>query len=83
MPRQSPKMRRSRFRWLGETTPESRAAFQPWLEKAAASEDPLFFVGHRQGFSGKMVAGGQTLMRIDPANFGVAEIGTHPLERHR
>ena len=23
--------------------PESRAAFQPWLEKVEASEDPLFF----------------------------------------
>ena len=29
-----------RFRWLGEYPPESRAAFQPWLEKAEASEDP-------------------------------------------
>ena len=32
-----------RFRWLFETPPESRAAFQPWLEKVEASEDPLFF----------------------------------------
>jgi RimJ/RimL family protein N-acetyltransferase len=32
-----------RFRWLGETTPESRAAFQPWLDKAEASTDPLYF----------------------------------------
>ena len=33
----------SRFRWLSDHAPESRAAFQPWLEKVEASEDPLFF----------------------------------------
>ena len=61
-----------RFRYLFDVPPESRTAFQPWLEKAAASEDPLFFtVIDRE--SGE-VAGRQTLMRIDPA-FGVAEIG--------
>ena len=27
----------SRFRWLFESAPESRAAFQPWLEKVEAS----------------------------------------------
>ena len=32
-----------RFRWLFEPPPESREAFQPWLDKAAASQDPLFF----------------------------------------
>ncbi len=52
--------------------PESRAAFQPWLEKVEASEDPLFFTVIDKA-SGK-VAGRQTLMRIDPAN-GVIEIG--------
>ena len=61
-----------RFRWLGETTPESRAAFQPWLEKAEASEDPLYFVCIDKA-TGK-VAGRQTFLRIDPAN-GVIEIG--------
>ncbi|MCX7304816.1 MAG: GNAT family protein [Hyphomicrobiales bacterium] len=61
-----------RFRWLGETPPESRAAFQPWLEKAEASEDPLYFTAIDKA-SGK-VAGRQTMMRFDPAN-GVAEIG--------
>lgn len=61
-----------RFRWLGEVTPESRAAFQPWLEKVEASEDPLYFAVIDKA-SGK-VAGRQTMMRIDPAN-GVAEIG--------
>jgi len=61
-----------RFRWLSEVTPESREAFQPWLERVEASEDPLYFTCIDQA-SGK-VAGRQTLMRIDPAN-GVAEIG--------
>jgi RimJ/RimL family protein N-acetyltransferase len=61
-----------RFRWLFEYPPADRAAFQPWLEKSAASEDPLFFavVDRTTG----SVLGRQTLMRIDPA-FGVIEIG--------
>jgi len=61
-----------RFRWLPDYPPESRAAFQPWLDKAAASEDPLFFAVIDRA-SGK-VAGRQTLMRIDAAN-GSIEIG--------
>jgi RimJ/RimL family protein N-acetyltransferase len=61
-----------RFRWLFDYPPESRAAFQPWLEKAAASDDPLFFAVIDKA-SGK-VAGRQTLMRIEPAH-GVIEIG--------
>ncbi len=61
-----------RFRWLFEASPESRAAFQPWLEKVEASEDPLFFTVIDKA-SGR-IAGRQTLMRIDP-NFGVIEIG--------
>jgi RimJ/RimL family protein N-acetyltransferase len=61
-----------RFRWIGETTPDSRAAFQPWLEKVEASEDPLYFTVIDKA-SGK-VAGRQTFLRIDPAN-GVIEIG--------
>lgn len=61
-----------RFRWLFETTPESRDAFRPWLEKVEASEDPLFFTVIDKA-SGK-VAGRQTLMRIDPT-YGVIEIG--------
>lgn len=61
-----------RFLWLGEVTPESRAAFQPWLEKVEASEDPLYFTVIDKA-TGK-VAGRQTLMRIDAAN-GVIEIG--------
>lgn len=62
----------SRFRWLFENTPESREAFQPWLEKVEASEDPLFFTVIDKA-SGQ-IAGRQTLMRID-TNFGVIEIG--------
>lgn len=61
-----------RFRYLGEYPPESRAAFQPWLDKAEASPDPMYFAVIDKA-SGK-VAGRQTLMRHDPAN-GVIEIG--------
>jgi RimJ/RimL family protein N-acetyltransferase len=61
-----------RFRWLFDYPPESRAAFQPWLEKAEASTDPLFFTVIDKA-SGR-IAGRQTLMRIEPA-FGVIEIG--------
>ncbi len=46
-----------RFAWLPEYPPQSRAAFQPWLEKAEASEDPLFFAVIDKA-SGK-VAGGR------------------------
>lgn len=62
----------ARFRWLGDFPPESREAFQPWLDKAQASTDPLYFVVIDKA-TGK-IAGRQTLMRIDQAN-GVAEIG--------
>jgi len=61
-----------RFRWLFEYPPESRAAFQPWLEKVEASQDPLFFTVIEKATSA--IAGRQTIMRIEPA-FGVAEIG--------
>jgi RimJ/RimL family protein N-acetyltransferase len=61
-----------RFRWLPDYPPENRAAFQPWLERAEASEDPLYFTVIDKA-SGR-IAGRQTLMRIDPAN-GVIEIG--------
>lgn len=63
----------SRFRWLFESRPESRAAFQPWLDRAEASEDPLFFTVIDKA-SGK-VAGRQALMRIEPAH-GVIETGS-------
>ncbi|MBA3446488.1 MAG: GNAT family N-acetyltransferase [Pseudaminobacter sp.] len=61
-----------RFRWLPEYPPQSRADHQPWLDKAAASEDPLYYTVI-DAASGK-VAGRQTYLRIDPAN-GVIEIG--------
>jgi RimJ/RimL family protein N-acetyltransferase len=61
-----------RFRYLYDLPPASRAEYQPWLDKAEASEDPLFFaiVDQQTGVS----IGRQTLMRIDAAN-GVVEIG--------
>ena len=62
----------SRFRWLFEYPPTSRQELQPWLEKSAASEDPLFFAVIDKA-TGK-VAGRQSFMRIDSA-FGVIEIG--------
>jgi RimJ/RimL family protein N-acetyltransferase len=61
-----------RFRWLPDVPPESRAAFQPWLDKSAASPDPMFWAIIDKA-SGE-VAGRQTLMRIDPT-YGVIEIG--------
>ncbi|WP_048647458.1 GNAT family N-acetyltransferase [Nitratireductor soli] len=62
----------TRFRWLYDHPPLDRAAFQPWLESAAASTDPLHFavIDQETGMAG----GRQTLMRIDPAN-GSIEIG--------
>ncbi|MGB8816485.1 MAG: GNAT family protein [Rhizobiaceae bacterium] len=62
----------ARFLWLPDTKPESRAAFQPWLERAEASADPMFFTVIDKA-SGK-IGGRQTIMRIDAPN-GVAEIG--------
>ncbi|WP_295806250.1 GNAT family protein [uncultured Nitratireductor sp.] len=61
-----------RFRWLGEYPPESREAFTPWLEKAAASADPFFYAVVDRETS--RIGGRQALMRIDPAN-GVIEAG--------
>jgi RimJ/RimL family protein N-acetyltransferase len=61
-----------KFRWLPEYPPETETDFRGWVEKAAASKDPLFFAIVDKE-SGK-VAGRQTLMRIDEAN-GVIEIG--------
>lgn len=62
-----------RFRWLGNLyPPKSRADFQPWLEEASASRDPLFFVVIDRE-TGK-IGGWQAFMRIDTAN-GVGEIG--------
>jgi RimJ/RimL family protein N-acetyltransferase len=61
-----------RFRYLFEEAPADFAAFSPWLEKAAASQDPLFYavIDKKTG----RAEGRQGLMRIDTAN-GVIEIG--------
>jgi len=61
-----------RFRYLGEYPPQSRAAFQPWLHTAEASQDPLYFAVIDKA-TGK-VGGRQTFLRMDPPN-GVIEIG--------
>ncbi|MBB5577749.1 MULTISPECIES: GNAT family N-acetyltransferase [Rhizobium] len=62
-----------RFRYLFESAPADLAAFTPWLEKAAAGTDPLFFatIDKRTG----KAEGRQALMRIDPVH-GVIEIGS-------
>ena len=62
-----------RFRYLFEPVPEDRAVFDAWLDKAAASPDPMFFAVIDKA-SGK-AGGRQALMRIDPAH-GVIEIGS-------
>lgn len=61
-----------RFRWLGDYPPETRSAYEPWLEKAEASRDPLYFavIDKKTG----KIGGRQTLMRIDRTH-GVVEIG--------
>lgn len=61
-----------RFRYLPESTPQSRENFAGWLANAQQSEDPLYFAVIDKG-SGT-VEGRQTLMRIDEAN-GVIETG--------
>ncbi|HEX3983749.1 MAG TPA: GNAT family protein [Acidisoma sp.] len=62
-----------RFRYLFESKPESEADFATWLEKAAASADPLFFAVIDRA-TGR-TEGRQALMRVDPAH-GVIEIGS-------
>ena len=62
-----------RFRWLFEAPPQERAAFQAWLERTAASEDPLHFAVIDKA-SGR-VGGRQSLMRVDTVH-GVVEIGS-------
>ena len=62
----------ARFRWLYESPPESREAFQAWLEKVAAGDDPLFFTVIDKA-TGR-IGGRQTFMRIEPGH-GVIEIG--------
>lgn len=61
-----------RFRWLPELPPHDHAAFQPWLDKAEGSADPIYFtvIDKKTG----KIAGRQTYLRTDAAN-GVTEIG--------
>jgi RimJ/RimL family protein N-acetyltransferase len=61
-----------RFVYLPEEPPISRAAFQPWLDKAATTTDPLYFavIDKRTG----RAEGRQTFLRIDPTNRSI-EIG--------
>jgi RimJ/RimL family protein N-acetyltransferase len=60
-----------RFRYLGDS-PQDRASFEGWLQKAAASQDPLFYAVIDEA-SGRC-EGRQTLMRITPEH-GVIEVG--------
>src|SRR5262249_14606109 len=61
-----------RFRYLFEEPPTDKAAFNAWLEKVAASADPIYFsvIDKRTG----KAEARQTLMRISPVH-GVIEIG--------
>lgn len=61
-----------RFRYLFEEVPADRASFDAWLDKVAASSDPLFFAVIDKA-TGR-AEGRQALMRIDPVH-GVIEIG--------
>jgi RimJ/RimL family protein N-acetyltransferase len=61
-----------RFRYLFEDAPADEADFKSWIDRAAISEDPLFFAVIDRA-TGR-AEGRQSLMRIDPAH-GVAEIG--------
>jgi RimJ/RimL family protein N-acetyltransferase len=61
-----------RFKWLPDTAPGSRPDFQPWLDKAAESVDPLYFAIIDKATG--LIAGRQSLMAIDAAN-GSIEIG--------
>ena len=61
-----------RFRYLFEDAPADGGTFRGWLERATASDDPLFFsvIDRRSG----RAEGRQALMRIDTVH-GVIEIG--------
>ena len=61
-----------RFRYLFEETPANFADFAPWLDRASASADPMFFAVIDRA-TGR-AEGRQALMRIDRVH-GVIEIG--------
>jgi RimJ/RimL family protein N-acetyltransferase len=62
----------NRFRYLFEDAPGDAVVFRSWIEKAAKSDDPLFFavINKKTG----RAEGRQALMRIDPVH-GVIEVG--------
>src|SRR5262245_42155242 len=60
-----------RFRYLPDSPPASRAEFDGWLSKVAASSDPLYYAVIDRA-TGR-AEGRQTLMRITP-EYGVIEI---------
>ena len=62
----------TKFTWLAELLPTTLDDFRAWVDKVAASEDPIFYAVIDKA-TGK-VAGRQSLMRIDAAN-GSVEIG--------
>ena len=62
----------TKFTWLAELPPTTLDDFRAWVDKVAASEDPIFYAVIDKATS--KVAGRQTLMRMDVAN-GSVEIG--------
>ena len=62
----------NRFRYLFES-PQDRTAFDGWLARAAASEDPMFFAVIDR--SSDRCEGRQAFLRITPEH-GVIEIGS-------
>jgi RimJ/RimL family protein N-acetyltransferase len=61
------------WRYLFERPVTNRGAFDAWIEKASASQDPLFFAAVDKG-TGR-AEGRLALMRIEPAH-GVIETGS-------
>lgn len=64
--------RQEKYRYLPDSPPDEPSIVRDWAERAAASDDPMFFAVIDKA-TGK-AAGRQALMRIDQRN-GVAEIG--------
>jgi RimJ/RimL family protein N-acetyltransferase len=64
--------RQEKFRYLPDSPPDDPSIVREWAEKAAESNDPMFFAVIDKA-TGKAV-GRQALMRIEPKH-GVAEIG--------
>ncbi|MGO4574148.1 GNAT family N-acetyltransferase [Microvirga sp. 2TAF3] len=64
--------REALWRYLADHPFSDRTSFEPWLARAAASEDPLFFAAIDRE-TGR-TEGRLALMRIDSAN-GVVEVG--------